>query len=101
MSTISTGDISAALFGKTRRAMFGLFFTRPDEWIHLRLAGRLAGTAIGATQRDLAELVSVGILERQTRGNQVVFRANAAGAIYQELKSLVVKTMSCVAVNRA
>jgi predicted nucleotidyltransferase len=93
MDTFAPDTISNVLFGKTRRAILGLLFTRPDEWIHLRQVARLSGSAIGPVQRELAQLVAVGILERASQGNQIVFRANPQSPVHAELKSIVIKTV--------
>jgi hypothetical protein len=76
MGTSPLESISYVLFGKSRRALLGLFFTRPDEWFHLRQIARLAGTGLGAVQREAAQLAGAGILERSARGNQVLYRAD-------------------------
>ena len=61
-------DLSLTLFGKTRRAVLTLLLTCPDEEFYLRQIVLEAGTGLGATQRELATLVSSGIIERHEKG---------------------------------
>ena len=51
-----------------------------------------AGVAVGAAQRDLAELTAAGIIRREVEGRQVYFRANASCPVFAELQSILRKT---------
>lgn len=93
MNTISTvHTIGTALFGKTQRALLGLFFVRSEQSFYLRQIVRMAGIGQGAAQRELARWVEAGLLVRTRRGNQVYYRANTASPVFTELKGLAVKT---------
>jgi uncharacterized protein len=93
MSTTSASvTLSSALFGKVRRSILVLFYTRVDEAFYLRQIARTTGVGLGAVQREVRQLTGVGILARQVRGRQVYYQANVACPIFSELKSLVVKT---------
>jgi predicted nucleotidyltransferase len=95
-------DATSALFGRSRRAVLGLFFTRPDEQFHLREVARLTGAGMGAVQRELASLVAAGLLTRTSRpGRRVEFAADPASPVFSEIRSLVVKTVGLVDVLRA
>lgn len=85
--------LPSALFGKTRRNVLGVLFSRPDEQMYVRELARMAGVAPGATQRELARLTEAGILLRSVRGNQVYYRANPKCPIFAELVGLVTKTV--------
>lgn len=69
--------LASCLFGKTRRAPFGLLLMRPDEAFYLREIVRRCGVGLGAVQRELAEIVEAGIVERTVRGRQVRARSAA------------------------
>ena len=72
MSTCSDFDaVAPALFGKTRRALLGLLFSRPDECFYLREVVRAVNAGQGAVQRELQQLAQAGIVCRTQRGNQV------------------------------
>lgn len=85
-------DLSLTLFGKTRRAILVLLLTRPKEEFYLRQIVAEAGTGIGATQRELATLVHVGILDRREKGKKIFYLANSKSPVYKELGSLLTKT---------
>jgi len=88
----NSSDLSS-LFGKTRRAILALLFSHPDESFYMRQILRLAGIAPGAGQRELKWLSGVGIIQRTVSGNQVYYQANSECPIFQELKSMVIKTV--------
>lgn len=91
---MKTSDpIAEALFGKTRRAVMALFFTRPDEQFHLREVVRLTGVSPGAIQRELKLLANAGILTHTRRGNQTIYQADASCSVFHLLKELVVRTV--------
>jgi len=92
--------VGETLFGKTQRALLALFFTRPDEAFYLRQIVRTAGIGLGTVQRELARWVAAGLLVRTQRGNQVYYQANAESPVFEELKSLAVKTAGVADVLR-
>jgi predicted nucleotidyltransferase len=93
---------ATVLFGKTRRALLGLFFTRPDESFHLREVVRLTGAGMGAVQRELHALVTGGILRRSVRSHRrVEYAAERASPVFDDLRSLMVRTAGMGDVLRA
>jgi predicted nucleotidyltransferase len=101
MGTTSGDDmLSAALFGKGRRAILALFYTRVDEAFYLRQVARVTGVGLGAVQRELQQLSRAGIITRTVRGRQVYYQANPTCPIFSELKSLIVKTAGIADVLR-
>lgn len=93
MSTINKNEsLSATLFGKTRRAVLALLYSHVDESFYLRQIVRAAGVGMGSVQRELKKLSESGIILRTTRGKQIYYKANPDCPIYDELKSLVMKT---------
>jgi len=92
--------ILAALFGKTRRSILALLFGHADEAFHLRKVLRLAQISPGAGQRELKRLTEAGVLVRCVKENQVLFQANTQCPIFDEIKSIVVKTEGLVDVLR-
>lgn len=101
MSTARPPDIAAALFGKTRRNLLALFCGAPDTAFYLREAAREAGAGLGAVQRELRHLASVGILVRTVRGRQVYYQANRAHPVFMELQGLMLKTVGLADALRA
>jgi len=93
MSTVTNiNNISAALFGKTRRAVLSLLYSHTDEAFYLRQIARAAGVGLGAVQRELRQLSDAGIIQRTVKGKQVYYQANEKCPIFNELKSVVRKT---------
>ena len=102
MGTIPENDsLSAALFGKTRRAVLSLLYGHADEGFYLRQLARAAGVGLGAVQREVRRLSEVAIIRRTVRGRQVYYQANSDCPIFGELKSLVVTTAGVGDVLRA
>ena len=94
MSTIGKKEsLSATLFGKTRRAVLALLYSHVDESFYLRQIVRTAGVGMGAVQRELKRLSDSGIIIKTLQGQQVYYTANPECPIYDELKSLVMKTV--------
>jgi len=60
--------LSKVLFGPKRRSILALLYGHADEQFYLREIARRAGTGIGATQRELEQLTSGGLLCRVQRG---------------------------------
>jgi len=90
---VEIDNLSSALFGKTRRAVLGLLYSRADEAFYLRQIQRLAGVGLGSLQRELKQLTNAEIIVRNVRGQHVYFQANSKCPIFDELKSLVIKTV--------
>ena len=86
---VASTDMSGALFGKTRRAVLGLLYARPDEAFYLRQITREVQAGHGAVQRELQRLVDAGILTREVRGREIHYRANRACSIFVEVHGLV------------
>jgi predicted nucleotidyltransferase len=85
-------SLSDTLFGKTRRLILALLYTRPDEQFYLRRIARETGAGLGPVQRELKQLTNAGMVTRQYMDKHVYYQANQKCPIYHELKSIVVKT---------
>jgi uncharacterized protein len=95
-----TGQLGAALFGKSKRGLLALFYVQPERSFYLRQVTRTLGIGQGAVQRELARLVKAGLLVRTRVGSQVHYQANSASPIFGELKALMVKTAGVADVLR-
>lgn len=93
-------DISAALFGKTRRAVLSLLFTNPERSFYMREIIRELDLGRGAVQRELENLTGAGLLTRSVEGNQVHFMVRQDSPVFNELKSMMVKTTGLADVVR-
>jgi predicted nucleotidyltransferase len=101
MSTTDDSNLlSATLFSRNRRAVLGLLYGHPDQEFYLRQIVRAAGGGHGAVQREIQQLSNAGIVRRTVRGSQVYFQANSACPIFEELKTIIVKTAGAADVLR-
>jgi predicted nucleotidyltransferase len=96
----STSQLGSALFGKSKRALLALFYVQPEQSFYGRQVMRMVGIGQGAVQRELARLVAAGLVVRTRVGSQVHYQANAAGPVFAELKSLMLKTAGVADVLR-
>ncbi|HKX44046.1 MAG TPA: MarR family transcriptional regulator [Burkholderiaceae bacterium] len=85
-------SLPSLLFPEYRRRVLGLLLLRPDEALHGREIARRTGLPAGTITRELGKLAEAGLLKREKRGNQQVYRANTDGPIYTELASILRKT---------
>lgn len=89
-----------SLFGRTRRVLLALLYSRADEEHLQESLIQLAGLGRGTVQRELEFLARAGVIRRTVRGRQVYFQANHQSPIYAELRGLVVKTSGVADVLR-
>jgi len=84
--------ISDSLFSKVRQRVLTLFYNHPDNDFHTNEIIRLTASGNGAVQRELAALVSSGIILVKQIGNQKRYQVNQSAPIYYELHGIVSKT---------
>lgn len=83
------------LFGSEARVrVLSLFLTHPDREFYGREVGRLTGLLPRAVHRELERLTSIGILQREQRGNRVYVCVNRANSIVPELRAIFLKTVA-------
>ena len=100
MGTMENENLASALFGKVRRVLLALFYSRPDEAFYLRQIVRVTGGGQGAVQRELKQLSRAGIITEYRQGRMVYYRANRDCPIYEELHRLMTKTAGLADVLR-
>ncbi|OGC90045.1 MAG: hypothetical protein A2W25_15515 [candidate division Zixibacteria bacterium RBG_16_53_22] len=81
-----------SLFPKTKRTLLALMFLHPDQRYYIRQIEKLTGVSQGALQRELKNLVGIGILRAEKAGHQTFYSVNAANPIYAELYGIMFKT---------
>lgn len=77
--------IGDALFTKTQQKVLGLLYGRPDKSFYTNEIVRWANMGRGTICRELARLVTAGILNVSNVGNQHHYQANSHCLIYTEL----------------
>jgi len=89
------------LFGSRLRArVIGWLFTHTDERFYVRQLTDLLGEDSTNLSRELARLESMGIVTSERDGREKYYRANADSAVFEELRSLAVKTTGILDVLR-
>jgi predicted nucleotidyltransferase len=86
------------LFGTYRQRALSWLLLHPDDSYHMRELARLTGTTPGTLHKELARLAEVGLLLRESQGNQVRYRANRDCPVFPELAGLFRKTSGFVGV---
>jgi predicted nucleotidyltransferase len=84
--------LSELLFPGYRRRVLGLLLLRPDEALHGREIARRTGLPAGTLNRELARLADAGLLKRERRGNQLLYSAERACPVFEEVASILRKT---------
>lgn len=82
-----------ALFTKTQQRVLGVLFGQPDRSVYASELIRMAGTGSGAAQRELARLEDSGLVVSRRVGHQKHYQANANAPLFDELRSIVLKTI--------
>jgi predicted nucleotidyltransferase len=101
MGTVPHDSVAAALFSRSRLAVLGLLYSQPDVALYLRQIVARTGLGTGQIQRELKRLSGAGVLRRFEQGRHVYFQASDRCPIYDELRSLLTKTVGAVDVLRA
>jgi uncharacterized protein len=92
MGTATSKDsLADTLFSKTRQTILSLLYGRADGSFFVNQIIQFANMGTGTIQRELKQLAESGIILRETRGNQVYYKANADCPVFEELKSLADK----------
>lgn len=84
--------LSELLFPGYRRRVLGLLLLHPEETLHGREIARRTELPSGTLNRELARLADAGVLKRERRGNQLLYSAERACPVFEELASILRKT---------
>lgn len=86
-------SLGEALFSGTRQKVLGLLFGQPQRAFAISELIQLAGAGSGGVQREVQRLVSSGLVTVRSVGRQKQYQANPGSPIFDELSSLVRKTL--------
>lgn len=97
-STTATGPpprsgLADALFTQTQQRILGLVFGQPKSDFAISELITSTGGGSGAVQRELAKLTAAGLLTVRRSANQKRYQANPDAPIYNELVSMIRKTV--------
>jgi predicted nucleotidyltransferase len=93
--------LADALFAKVQQRVLGVLFGQPRRSFYANEIIALARSGSGAVQRELARLEAAGLVTVTRVGNQKHYQANAASPVFEELRTLVLKTVGLADVLRA
>tara|TARA_R110002049_G_scaffold20717_3_gene75875 strand:- start:1488 stop:2126 length:639 start_codon:yes stop_codon:yes gene_type:complete len=86
-------SLADALFTGTQQRLLGLLFGQPERSFFVTELIELADVGRGAVQRELARLARSELVLIERHGTQKHYRANPDSPIYEELCSIVSKTV--------
>lgn len=88
--------LSNALFSDVQRKVLALIFGHPERSFYTLEIVRNVDSGTGAVQRELSRLQLSGLVSVERIGNQKHYRANRQSPIFEELHSLVLKTVGLI-----
>lgn len=88
--------LAGALFSPVQRRVLGLLFGQPGRRFQSAELIRLADSGTGAVHRQLRKLEAAGWVVTTHVGNQKHYQANRDCPAFEELRSLVAKTVGLV-----
>ena len=92
-ATTGRTALADALFTSTQQKVLGLLFGRPERSFFVTQIMELARSGRGAVQRELQRLESAGLVSVQMLGNQKHYKANRESPLFDEICSIVRKTV--------
>jgi len=85
-------NLSGALFSNVQRRVLALIFGHPERSFYVSEIVRNVDSGIGAVDRELSRLERSKLVLLERIGNQKHYRANKSSPIFEELKSIILKT---------
>jgi outer membrane protein TolC len=82
------------LFTKNQARLLKLFYAHPEQQFYIQEIGRILGKKPGVFQRTLNNLQENGVLVSEYKANARFFQINKNSSIYNELKKIVLKSLS-------
>jgi hypothetical protein len=80
-------------FFRRSKRLLGLIFGRPDRSFYTSEIVRAVQSGTGAVVRELSRLQASGLVSVEKIGNQKHYRANRESPVFNELRSLILKTV--------
>jgi predicted nucleotidyltransferase len=85
--------LSSALFSNVQGRVLALIFGHPERSFYTSEIVRNLHSGTGAVERELSRLQRSGLVSVERIGNQKHYRANRQSPIFEELQSLILKTV--------
>jgi predicted nucleotidyltransferase len=87
-------SVANALFSRVQQRVLALIFGHPERSFYTSEIVRNVRSGTGAVARELSRLQRSGLVSIERIGNQTHYRANHSSPVFEELQSLVVKTVA-------
>ncbi len=81
------------MVSKVREKLLQTFFTQPKEMFYIRQLVRLTHEEINAVRQELKRMERLGMVKKENRGNRIYYWFNKEYSLYQEILSMVCKTV--------
>src|SRR4030042_3409658 len=78
---------------KTREKILRIFFADTDKKYYLRELEKILKISVGNIRRELLALEKSGLFKKEEKGKQVYYFLNQEAPMYEEFKSIVIKTI--------
>ena len=99
-SFVPSPGLADALFAKVQQRVLAVLFGNPRRSFYANEVIGLARSGTGAVQRELARLEAAGLVNVTRVGKQKHYQANPRSSLFEELRSLVLKTVGLADVLR-
>ncbi len=86
-------DIIKIFKSKARQEIFQLYFTNPEKKFYLRELERELNIPVSMLRKELISLEKEGLFASFKRGNLLYYSLNKQYPLYEELKTIVFKTV--------
>lgn len=91
---VAPTSLADALFTTTQQRVLALLFGQPARSFYASELIERTGSGSGAVQRELKRLASSGLVTVKRIGNQKHYQANPDSPVFEELRSVVNKTVA-------
>jgi len=81
---------------KNRTELLRIFLTNPEQSFYMQELGRMMGKKPGIFQRTINKMEQEGLLASEYKANARYFRANKEYPLFNELKSIIFKTVGII-----
>jgi predicted nucleotidyltransferase/predicted transcriptional regulator with HTH domain len=81
---------------KLRQSLLAYYFTNPTQSHHVRELARMLAVDPTNLSRELAALETQGLFRSETQGRQKYYTFNKSYPLYEEMRSIIFKTVGVV-----
>ena len=85
-------QLAEMLSSRTRAELFRLLFGTFTRSLHLREIERITNLSTGSLRQEIAKLQKLGLITVRKDGNRICYEPNRAHPLYQDIRSMVLKT---------